>query len=173
MDVLQHFNQAQVQNISRPELKPGDIVRVESKVTEGEKTRLQNFEGTVLAIRGAGPSRTVTVRRVTGHFGVERIFPLYNPLITNIEILKRQKVRRAKLTYLRQAGQRRVKEDVAAMQLHLKEQADKKRLSQEAQRREADEKERAEREAAKAEQAKAEAEKSEEQPEDTADQKTE
>lgn len=155
MDVLQQFNQQQVKDISRPELRAGDIVRVETKVTEGEKTRLQTFEGTVLALRGAGPSRTVTVRRITGSFAVERIFPLYNPLITAIEIVKRQKVRRSKLNYMRQAGRRRVKEDLDAMQRHLKEDADKKRLAAEAKKRADLEKEKAEKEANK-EEAKAE-----------------
>ncbi len=108
--------------MKRPVLQPGDIVRVETKVTEGEKTRLQTFEGTVLGIRGTGPSSTFTVRRVTAGFGVERIFPLYTPLITNIEIVKRQKVRRAKLTYLRKGKRRRVKEDFGSME-RLREQA--------------------------------------------------
>jgi len=150
MDVLQQFNQQQIKDNTRPELRTGDIVRVETKITEGEKTRLQSFEGTVLALRGSGPSRTVTVRRVTGHFGVERIFPLYNPLITSIEIVKRQKIRRSKLNYLRHAGRRRVKEDLDSMQRHLKEEADKKRLTAEAKKRADIEKEKAEKEAAKA-----------------------
>lgn len=133
MDLLQYFNQQQVQATNRPELRAGDIVRVETKITEGEKTRLQAFEGTVLGIRGAGPSKTFTVRRITAGFGVERIFPLYSPLITGIEVVKRQKVRRAKLTYLRKPARRRVKEDIAAMERLTQAEAEKEAESVKAQ----------------------------------------
>lgn len=153
MDVLKEFNQQQIKNSERPSLKAGDIVRVETKVTEGSKTRLQTFEGTVLALRGSGPSKSFTVRRLTGGFGVERIFPLYSPVITAINIVRRQKVRRAKLTYLRESARRRVKEDVKAVQRHLKEEQDKKRLAEEKSRREAKEKEDLERAAKRAEEA--------------------
>lgn len=131
MDFLKTFNQQETKNIIRPSIQAGDVVRVETKVTEGSKTRLQTFEGTILGIRGSGPSRTFTVRRLTGGFGVERIFPLYSPIITAINIVRRQKVRRAKLTYLRQAARRRVKEDIKAVQRHLKEEQDRKRLAEE------------------------------------------
>jgi len=104
MDLIRHFEEQQMKDVTRPFLKAGDVVRVEMKVQEGDKTRLQAFEGTVLGVRGSGPSATFTVRRETGHFGVERIFPLYSPLIANIEVQRRQKVRRAKLNYLRHAG---------------------------------------------------------------------
>ncbi|MBI4022438.1 MAG: 50S ribosomal protein L19 [Candidatus Andersenbacteria bacterium] len=134
MDLLRHFEQ-QMRTIERPYLQPGDVVRVEMKVQESGKTRLQAFEGTILGIRGSGPSATMTVRRETGHFGVERIFPLYSPLIEKIDIIKRQKVRRAKLTYLRQAGRRRFKEDVKAMQRHIKEEEDRKRLKEAAEKK--------------------------------------
>ena len=130
MDLVRTFNQRQTQDITRPNLKPGDVVRVTMKVKEGEKERLQVFEGTVLGIRGGGPSVTCTVRREVGSFGVERIFPLYSPLITEIEIVRRQKVRRAKLNYLRQMARRRFKDDVLAMQRHVKEEDNKKRLAE-------------------------------------------
>ena len=136
MDFLRHFEQQQVKAIERPGVKAGDIVRVETKVTEGDKTRLQTFEGTVLGVRGSGPSRTFTVRREVGRFAVERVFPLFSPVITAIEIVKRQKVRRAKLNYLRQAGRRRIKEDEKSMLRHAQEEANKKRLAEEAKRRE-------------------------------------
>lgn len=139
MDLLREFEKEQTKTLSRPLLKAGDIVRVETKVTEGEKTRLQTFEGTVLGIRGSGPSATFTVRRDAAGFGVERIFPLYSPLITDIEIVKRQKVRRAKLTYLRTAGRRRVKEDELSMQRHRQQELDKKRLAEDAAMRAAEE----------------------------------
>lgn len=135
MDLVREFELKQIAGINRPTLKAGDIVRIETKVVEGDKTRIQGFEGTVLGIRGSGPSTSFTVRRETGKFGVERVFPLYSPLITNIEIIKRQKVRRAKLYYLRQEGRRRVKEDELAMQRHVKEEGDKKRLAEDAVKR--------------------------------------
>lgn len=154
MDLLREFEKEQIKTVDRPRLRPGDIVRVESTVTEGDKTRSQTFEGTVLGIRGSGPSATFTVRRDASGYGVERIFPLYSPLITTIEIVKRQKVRRAKLFYLRQVGRRRVKEDVLSMQRHVKEEEDKKRLAAEAATRAEEEKAAAE----KAEAAKVKAE---------------
>lgn len=135
MDLVREFELKQIEGINRPILKAGDMVRIETKVVEGEKSRIQAFEGTVLGIRGSGPSTSFTVRRETGKFAVERVFPLYSPLITNIEIVKRQKIRRAKLYYLRQEGRRRVKEDELAMQRHVKEEADKKRLTEDAAKR--------------------------------------
>lgn len=135
MDLLREFEKEQIKTIDRPILRPGDIVRVESKITEGEKTRLQAFEGTILSIRGSGPSTSFTVRRETSGYGVERVFPLYSPLISGIEIVKRQKVRRARLYYLRNTGRRRVKEDLLSMQRHRKEESDKQRLVEEAKKR--------------------------------------
>lgn len=99
-----------------PEFKPGDTVRVHVRVVEGEKERIQVFEGIVLSIRGAGNSRTFTVRKVSGGIGVERIFPYYSPMIRTIEVTRRGHVRRAKLYYLRQrVGKRaRVRERLQA-----------------------------------------------------------
>jgi len=112
MDILEKFKQQQVKDLKRPTLKAGDTVRVMSQIKEGKKTRNQVFEGTVLSLRGSGPSQMVTVRRVNSGFSVERIFPLMSPLIQKIEITRRQKTRRAKLTYLRaDTKRRRVKED--------------------------------------------------------------
>lgn len=84
-----------------PEFSPGDRVRVHVKVVEGEKERLQVFEGTVIAKKHGGPSETFTVRRVSSGEGMERIFPLHSPNIDKIEVLTRGMVRRAKLYYLR------------------------------------------------------------------------
>lgn len=158
MDHLRYFEQEQVKAIDRPQLRAGDIVRVDMKITEGDKERIQPFEGTILGIRGSGPSVTFTVRREVGRFAVERIFPLYSPLITNIEITKRQKVRRANLSYLREAGRRRVKEDAKAMQWHVRGEQEKKRLAEDAVRHEADKKHQEEIQAKQAEAAKERAE---------------
>lgn len=85
-----------------PEFRPGDTVRVNVKIQEGDKFRIQAFEGAVIAIKKRGLQSTFTVRKVTFGYGVERVFPLYSPMIENIERLKRGRVRRAKLYYLRQ-----------------------------------------------------------------------
>lgn len=135
MDLVWYFAEQQVSTVDRPALRAGDIIRVTVQVQEGGKSRLQTFEGTLLSIRGSGPSATITVRRETGGFGIERIFQLYSPLITSIDIVKRQKVRRAKLTYLRESGRRRFKEDVKAMQRHIKEEEEKKRLAEAAEKK--------------------------------------
>jgi large subunit ribosomal protein L19 len=80
---------------------PGDTVRVSVKVIEGEKERLQAFEGVVIRRRGAGASASFTVRRISYGIGVERTFPVHSPRIEKIQVTKRAKVRRAKLYYLR------------------------------------------------------------------------
>src|SRR5438093_13403775 len=85
-----------------PDFKPGDRVRVHVKVREGEKERIQIFEGDVIARRRGGIRSTFTVRKVSNGVGVERIFPLHSPVVDRIELLRRGKVRRAKLYYLRQ-----------------------------------------------------------------------
>ncbi|MBI2624562.1 50S ribosomal protein L19 [Candidatus Parcubacteria bacterium] len=100
-----------------PDLKPGDTVRVWQKIREGDKERLQAFEGVLIARRhGRGVSATFTVRRVVSGIGVERIFALHSPAIDKIELLKRTKVRRAKLTYLRQRSGKaaRMREAIAS-----------------------------------------------------------
>jgi large subunit ribosomal protein L19 len=84
-----------------PDFKPGDTVKVHVRVVEGEKERIQAFEGIVIGIKGSGNSRTFTVRKVSGGIGVERIFPLNSPMISSIDITRRGKVRRARLNYLR------------------------------------------------------------------------
>lgn len=86
------------------EIRPGDSIRVHQKVKEKDKERVQVFEGLVLARKhGKGISATITVRKVISGIGVEKIFPIHSPLIEKIEILKKGKVRRAKLYYLRGA----------------------------------------------------------------------
>ncbi|MEE8349208.1 MAG: 50S ribosomal protein L19 [Acidobacteriota bacterium] len=85
-----------------PKFRAGDTVRVNVKIREGEKFRVQAFEGVVIAIRKKGLGSTFTVRKVSFGYGVERIFPLYSPTIETIEVVKRGRVRRAKLYYLRE-----------------------------------------------------------------------
>lgn len=95
----------------------GDTVRVWQKIQEKGKTRLQAFEGLVLAVKhGTEPGATFTVRRVASGVGVEKIFPLYSPLIDKIEILKRTKVRRAKLYYIREKAAREIRRQMRGAQ---------------------------------------------------------
>ena len=84
-----------------PEFRPGDTIRVHVKIKEGDKERLQVFEGTVIARNNAGMGQTVTVRKVSFGHGVERIFPIHGLLIDHIDVIRTGRVRRAKLYYLR------------------------------------------------------------------------
>ncbi|HHT49190.1 MAG TPA: 50S ribosomal protein L19 [Firmicutes bacterium] len=84
-----------------PVFGPGDTVRVHLKVVEGERERIQVFEGVVIARANGGLKETFTVRKISGGVGVERIFPLHSPMIAKIEVARRGRVRRAKLYYLR------------------------------------------------------------------------
>jgi large subunit ribosomal protein L19 len=85
----------------QPEFRAGDTVRVHVRVVEGDKERIQVFQGVVIARRGGGTRETFTVRKISGGIGVERIFPLHSPSINRIEVVRHGKVRRAKLYYLR------------------------------------------------------------------------
>ncbi|HKI78917.1 MAG TPA: 50S ribosomal protein L19 [Ignavibacteriaceae bacterium] len=84
-----------------PKFNPGDRIRVQVRVIEGDKERLQSFEGDVISIRGNGSNKTFTVRKMSSGVGVERIFPVNSPKIAKIEMVKEGDVRRAKLYYLR------------------------------------------------------------------------
>lgn len=84
-----------------PEFEPGDTIRVHVRVKEGEKSRIQVFQGVVIGRRGGGTRETFTVRKISGSVGVERIFPLHSPNVDKIEVMRRGRVRRAKLYYLR------------------------------------------------------------------------
>jgi large subunit ribosomal protein L19 len=99
-------------NPNIPALTPGDTVRVRQKVVEGEKSRIQVFQGVVIRIHNAGVATNFTVRRVTSGVGVERTFPIYSPMIDGVEVVRHGKVRRAKLYYLRGLSARasRIKE---------------------------------------------------------------
>lgn len=97
-----------IQDLVKPEEKkfpsfvPGDTVKVQVQVVEGEKRRLQAFQGIVIQRNGSGMGTSFTVRKVSGGVGVERIFPLYSPMLSKITVVKRGRVRRAKLFYLRE-----------------------------------------------------------------------
>lgn len=101
MDLISAIEQEQLRT-DIPEFSPGDTVRVHVKVVEGERERIQVFEGVVLRKSGGGLTTTFTVRKVSQGVGVERTFPLHSPRIEKIEVVREGKVRRARLYYLRQ-----------------------------------------------------------------------
>jgi large subunit ribosomal protein L19 len=84
-----------------PEFRAGDTLRVHVKVSEGDKQRIQVFQGVVIARRGNGTGESFTVRKMSGSIGVERVFPIHSPMLDKIEVVRRGRVRRAKLYYLR------------------------------------------------------------------------
>lgn len=98
-------------NPNVPEFRVGDTVRVDVKIIEGKRERIQAFEGIVIARKNGGVSETFTVRKMSSGIGVERIFPIHSPKIAGITVIKKGKVRRAKLTFLRgRVGQYRITE---------------------------------------------------------------
>lgn len=100
-EILMNLNYFTEVRKDLPEIKPGDVLRVSYRVIEGGKERIQVFEGTVIAMKNSGITKTVTVRKTSFGIAVERIFPLNSKLVQGIEIKKHSKVRRAKLYYLR------------------------------------------------------------------------
>lgn len=96
-----------------PFFKPGDSVNIAVRVVEGEKERIQNYKGIVIARRGAGINQTFTVRKISNGVGVERIFPLYSPMVQSIEVLREGSVRRAKLYYLRGMSERKIRQKLS------------------------------------------------------------
>ena len=96
-EAIAHFNETK----KIPEFRPGDTIKVGVKVVEGERTRVQAFEGVCIARRGSGVSATFTVRKISNGVGVERIFPDHSPMLESINVVRRGRVRRAKLFYLR------------------------------------------------------------------------
>lgn len=105
MNIIQQIEAEQVAKLSdgktMPDFAPGDTVRVNVKVVEGNRERVQAYEGVVIARKNAGLNSSFTVRKMSYGEGVERIFPLYSPRIESVELVRRGKVRRAKLYYLR------------------------------------------------------------------------
>jgi large subunit ribosomal protein L19 len=100
MDVLETLEKEQMR-VDIPDFRPGDTVKVHAKIREGQKERIQVFQGVVIRKRKGNTGATFTVRKVSYGIGVEKIFPLHSPLIDRIEIVSRGKVRRARLYYLR------------------------------------------------------------------------
>ena len=100
-DVIKEIEKEQLRSDEVPEFAPGDTVRVLYLVREGAKERIQAFEGVCIARRGGGVDETFTVRKISSGIGVERIFPLHAPTVSGIEVVRRGRVRRAKLYYLR------------------------------------------------------------------------
>ncbi len=100
MDILQEVEREQMRS-DMPDVSPGDTVRVLVRIREGNRERLQPFEGVCIARKGGGIRETFTVRKISGGVGVERIFPLHSPMITEIYIIGSGKVRLAKIYYLR------------------------------------------------------------------------
>lgn len=99
---IESFEKAQMAGKSVPQFKAGDTLRIGVKIQEGDKTRVQNFEGVCISIRGTGTGRTFTIRKMgANNVGVERIFPLYSDSLESITLLRVGRVRRAKLYYLR------------------------------------------------------------------------
>lgn len=100
MDKLKLISDASLK-AEAPELNVGSTVRVHVKIREGERERIQVFEGTIIALKGSGISSTFTVRRVSYGVGVERVFPVHSPNVAKVEVVRNGKVRRSKLYYLR------------------------------------------------------------------------
>jgi large subunit ribosomal protein L19 len=105
MDMIREIEQAEMAAVAQkremPAFDAGDTVRVHVRVTEGTRTRLQAYEGVVIARKGGGLHESFTVRKISYGEGVERVFPLFSPMVEKVEVVRRGKVRRAKLYYLR------------------------------------------------------------------------
>jgi large subunit ribosomal protein L19 len=114
--LIQAIEAAQIKDKNLPDFRPGDLVVVQIKVKEGDRERLQAFEGDVIAIRNRGLNSAFTVRKISHGEGVERVFQTHSPLVHSVEIVRRGHVSRAKLYYLRnlQGKKARIKEKVAA-----------------------------------------------------------
>ena len=106
VNILEELDREQMEAVAAqrviPDFAPGDTVQVNVKVREGERSRVQAYEGVVIAKSGGGVNESFTVRKISYGEGVERVFPLYSPIIDSLKVLRRGKVRRAKLYYLRE-----------------------------------------------------------------------
>lgn len=102
MDAIKYVHEQLSEKKELPAFRPGDSIEMSYKIKEGAKERIQKFKGIVIQINGEGSTKTFTIRKTSGNVGVERIIPLNSPLIDEIKILKKGKVRRAKLYYQRE-----------------------------------------------------------------------
>lgn len=102
MDLVKEIAAELVEGTQIPEFKAGDTVTVHYKIREGNKERIQQFQGTVIQRRGSGTTETFTVRKMSGNIGVERIFPVMSPFIDKVDVNKHGSVRRARIFYLRE-----------------------------------------------------------------------
>lgn len=110
MNLVDKITQSQIRT-DLPEFRVGDTIKVNVKIIEGKRERIQAFEGIVMSIQSGGVSKTFTVRKISGGVGVERIFPFNSPKVDSVEVIRKGKVRRAKLNYLRNLkGQAKIKE---------------------------------------------------------------
>jgi large subunit ribosomal protein L19 len=103
MNIIEQLDREQIARLGKqlPDFQPGDTVQVNVKVVEGERTRVQAYEGVCIARSGGGLNESFTVRKISYGEGVERVFPLHSPMIDSVKVVRRGKVRRAKLYYLR------------------------------------------------------------------------
>lgn len=100
MNIVEKITKKQIRT-DLPEFRVGDTVKVDVRITEGKRERIQAYEGLVVAIQGSGVSKNFIVRKLSGGVGVERTFPMNSPLIAKVEVTRKGRVRRAKLTYLK------------------------------------------------------------------------
>lgn len=138
-----NFSPVNIKDRRQLDMRSGDVIRVWQRVKEGNKSRLQAFEGLVLARKhGREPGATFTVRKEVGGIGVERIFPLYSPTIEKIELVRRSKVRRAKLYYIREKAARAARKKMKQMRvmdevmLETKEEKAEEKKGEEAEKKE-------------------------------------
>ncbi len=101
MDIIKEIQSELIDTKDWPAFGAGDTINVTYKIKEGEKERLQSFQGVVIQRRGSGATETFTIRKMSGNIGVERVFPINNPFLESIEVTKRGVVRRARIYYLR------------------------------------------------------------------------
>ena len=100
MNLIKDIEKEQIKT-DLPEINSGDSVKVNVKVSEGNRERIQTFEGVIIAVNGVGINKTITVRKLSFGVGVERIFPVHAPIVDSLEVVRKGKVRRSKLYYLR------------------------------------------------------------------------
>ena len=112
MNLVEKITKSQIRS-DIPEFRVGDTVRVDVKIIEGKRERIQAFEGIVMAIQGTGVAKNFIVRKISSGVGVERTFPVNSPKVAGVEVIRKGKVRRAKLNYLRDLkGQAKIKTDI-------------------------------------------------------------